>query len=296
MSDKGRSGAVVTGAIVVVTVAVAGTGPVTGSVAHAGGATPVPPAAVAAVASPVAPGAAAAAPQHDPRAVEIAEAVLERMGGRDAWNATRHLRWHFFGNRVHYWDKWTNDVRIFSPARADDPDTERDEAQPATLWLMNIDSLEGRVWRDGQEVTDPAALDELLTRGHQIWVNDSYWMFMPYKLLDPGVSLTHAGPGQMADGRAAQVLELTFDEGVGYTPDNKYLVYVADDSGLVEQWDYFQDASDPEPGITTPWTGWERFGEILLATSRGRDADWNIAVFEELPAAVYSDPDLEELP
>jgi hypothetical protein len=227
-----------------------------------------------------------AAQEVDGEARAIAESVLEAMGGRDAWNATRYVSWNFFGRgRQHYWDKWTGDVRIESPAGEN-----RDgSARPATLTLMNINTHAGRAWRGGEEITG-AELDEMLDSGWAAWVNDSYWMFMPYKLLDPGVNLTYVGEDIMADDREADVLQMTF-ESVGVTPNNRYLVYVARDSGLVEQWSYFANRDDAEPGFTRPWTGWQRFGQILLSTDRGNGADWNIAVHDELPAALFTDPD-----
>jgi hypothetical protein len=115
-------------------------------------------------------------------------------------------------------------------------------------------------------------------------------MFMPYKLLDPGVVLTYVGNQPMADGRSSEVLQLTF-ESVGLTPQNRYLVFVASDTGLVEQWSYFRDAADTEPGFTAAWERWQRFGNIMLATGHGRDADWDIAVFSDLPASVFESPD-----
>ena len=215
------------------------------------------------------------AEDSDGRAVEIARQVMERMGGQENWDRTRYISWTFFGRNTHYWDKWTGNHRIESEKR---------------LVLMNINTLEGRVWEDGQEINDPDALQQELGRGHRTWVNDSYWLLMPYKLLDPGVTLKYKGEDQIAGGRNADVLELTF-ENVGYTPQNRYLVYVARDTELVEQWLYFENASDEEPGFTLPWTRWRRFGNVMLSTDRGRGFDWKIAVYDELPASVFTSPD-----
>ena len=55
--------------------------------------------------------------------------------------------------------------------------------------------------------------------------------------------LRDLGEGRTADGRAADVLELTF-AGVGDTPQNKYHVWVPRDSGLVEQWAFCSTAAD----------------------------------------------------
>lgn len=220
----------------------------------------------------------------EPEARAIAETVLERMGGRDAWDATHYVSWTFFGGRQHVWDKWTGDIRIDAP-EGENRDGSR---RPARLTLMNINTREGRVWLDGVEVPHAQA-GEYLEQGWGAWVNDSYWAFMPWKLLDPGVNLRYVGEDLMADDRQADVLELTF-ESVGVTPQNRYLVYVARDSGLVEQWSYFADRDAEEPGFTMPWADYERFGSILLATDHGRGSDWNFAVHDSVPEGLFTDP------
>ncbi len=218
----------------------------------------------------------------DARSVELAESVMERMGGSDAWAATRFVKWKFFGRRVHYWDRHTGGIRIEAPAREKDGVVER----PEMLILMNIRSKAGRAWSGGEELAADA-LKEALQAGHEWWVNDSYWMFMPYKLLDPGVTLAYKGARKMEDGREADVVDMTFGDGVGYTPKNRYEVFVARDTGLIEQWSFFAEASEEEPRFTMPWSDWEPFGKIRLATDHGRGIDWEIAVYDELPKSVF---------
>ncbi len=217
----------------------------------------------------------------DPRAIEIADRVMAAMGGRQAWDATRFLRWRFFGRRLHVWDKHSGDIRV------EGVDSDTDEPY---VVLMNLHTLEGRAWRAGREVTAEEELAELLDLGEAVWINDSYWMFMPYKLKDSGVTLKYAGEGTMADGRAAELLELTFRE-VGRTPENKYHVYVANDSSLVEQWDFYAKAADAEPRFMVPWGNWQRYGQILLSDDRGERGHSEIAVFAELPESVFSSPE-----
>jgi hypothetical protein len=217
----------------------------------------------------------------DPRAIEIADRVMAAMGGRQAWDATRFLRWRFFGRRLHVWDKHSGDIRV------EGVDSETDEPY---VVLMNLHTLEGRAWRAGREVTAAEELAELLDLGEAVWINDSYWMFMPYKLKDSGVTLEYVGQGTMADGRAADVLELTFCE-VGRTPENKYHVYVAKDSSLVEQWDFYAQAADSEPRFRVPWGNWQRYGQILLSDDRGERDQSEIGVFAELPASVFESPE-----
>ena len=226
---------------------------------------------------------ATAGAASDPKALEIAGTVMDKLGGQQSWDGTRFVKWNFFGRRTHYWDKGTGNIRIESPAGAG-----RDgERRPERLILMNVRTKQGRVWEDGQELLDPDRKAEGLQQGHEIWINDSYWMFMPYKLRDPGVTLRYGGEKALEDGRPADVLDLTFDD-VGYTPENRYEVYVARDTGRIEQWSFFAEAADAEPRFSMPWADWRQFGKIWLATNHGRDADWGIAVYDTLPESVFS--------
>src|SRR5262245_54374320 len=139
------------------------------------------------VVAQVAPSRVGAA--SDPSAVALANSVMQHMGGKQAWDKTRFLRWNFFGRRLHHWDRWTGDVRIEAKDR---------------VMLLNLGTKNGHVFDKGVEITDPTARRQALEEAYEIWVNDSYWLIMPYKLLDPGVNLKSLGPSKMADGRHTQ--------------------------------------------------------------------------------------------
>ena len=225
----------------------------------------------------------------DARAIAIADAVMEKMGGRKAWDDTRYIAWKFFGFRMHYWDKHTGDIRV---------EFEREGVR--TVVLANLNTKKGTAWIDGKEITDKEELSGMMDRAKSWWINDAYWLVMPYKLKDSGVTLKYAGEKDMENGRAADVLVLTFDS-VGNTPENKYEVFVAKDSGLVEQWAYFRTAADEEAGMTTPWQNWERHGSILLSADRGMrqgrpSRHTDVGVFKTLPESVFTDPGPVDFP
>jgi len=197
------------------------------------------------------------------------------MGGVAAWERTRFVHWNYFGRRRHWWDRETGDVRI----EVDD-----------VVFLMNVRNRRGRVFRAGEEVTDIGRLKLLLSQCYEMWSNDSYWMFMPFQLFDPGVVLHLVGTSELQAGRPADLLEVTF-EGRAHRPHARYLVHVARDTGLVEAWDYYVDRGDAEPEFAAvPWSHWERFRGILLATQHGQGADWEVAVYGSLEASVFQDP------
>lgn len=228
---------------------------------------PAPPA------NPPAPGFDA---QHsDPRAIAIADEVMLAQGGRRAWDETRVIRWTFFGRRTLTWDKWTGDVRIEWLKR------------PLSI-LVNVNTGAGKVQLDSVEQTHPDSLAKYLDLGKKVWINDSYWLVMPFKLKDSGVTLKHLGDSATADGRPADWLQLTF-AGVGVTPDNKYQVWVDQQSRLVTQWAYFEKAADEKPQILNPWADYQRYGNILLAGDRGQDRGvlTPIEVFDAPPVGVF---------
>ena len=207
------------------------------------------------------------------QAIAVAEATMLAMGGYPAWDQARYITWRFFGRHLHIWDKWTGDIRF---------------EQDGLTVLMNIHTKQGRAFRDG----DPLIEDELrvaLEQGYRAWINDSYWLVMPYKLKDSGVTLTYSGTDQSADGREADMLELRFTN-VGVTPENKYRVWVDRESRLVSQWAFYADAKDTEPRFIGPWQNWQRHGRIMLSDSRGQRSHTDVAVLSKLPASVLSDP------
>ena len=110
---------------------------------------------------------------------------------------------------------------------------------------------------------------------------------MPYKLKDTGVTLRYRGLEATEDGRPAEVVELTFED-VGVTPQNKYEVWIDQESRLVTQWAFYRDAADAEPRFTGPWTNWQRHGPILLSDGRGERGHTGVAVFDELPESVFT--------
>lgn len=209
----------------------------------------------------------------DPEAVLIADQVMKAMGGRDAWDNTRHLRWNFFGFRTLFWDKWSGDVRIEIPSSD-------------TRILLNVNDDTGRVWRNGSEMTQPDSVAKYVQQGKSIWINDSYWLVMPYKLKDSGVTLSYLGTEETDEGNEADKLELRF-QNVGVTPDNKYYVWVDKETNLVTQWAYFRQYDMETPNFKGSWTDYTRYDGILLSGGRGDRQISDIAVFMELPPAVY---------
>lgn len=212
----------------------------------------------------------------DPAAVELADSVMAAMGGRDNWDNTRFISWNFFGRRNLVWDKQQGDVRIESL-----PDS--------TVYLVNINDLKGRVRVKDQELTEPDSLKKMLEKAKSIWINDSYWLVMPFKLKDTGVTLKYLGEDTILTGEKCNVLELTFNN-IGDTPENKYRVYVDLKDNLVKQWAYFKEASQDSASQIWPFDNYKRYGNILLSADRSDNrGPRNVRIDEKLPRKVFTE-------
>lgn len=193
----------------------------------------------------------------DAKAISIADEVMLAMGGRKAWDETRYLKWNFFGSRIHVWDKQTGDLVIKGIRDTFDI-------------RMNILTNKGKVNFKGNVLTEQDSLQKYLNKGKSMWINDSYWVFMPHKLKDSGVTLKYVKKDTTQNGRSSDVLSLSFEE-VGDTPENMYYVYVDDSTRLVSQWDFYRTSKDSTAQFKTPWGDYRQYDRLLLSGSRGGD-------------------------
>jgi len=229
-------------------------------------------------------------PSSDPKAVAIAERVMEALRGWKAWEGTRFIRFDFAveregkagSTRSHTWDRHTGRYRLDGKTQEGDP----------FVVLMNVNTREGGAWRKGARVEGEEAA-KMLERGYAAWVNDTYWLLMPYKMRDPGVILASDGE-ETAGGDTWDKVALTF-EGVGLTPKDKYWVYVSRKTGLVDRWEYILKGG-PGPATRWDWKGWRRYGGIMLAPERLNPKDGArihfpvLEVPETVPDSTFAEP------
>ena len=210
----------------------------------------------------------------DPEAIQLADSVMAAQGGRKNWDDTRYISWNFFGNRKLLWDKATGNVRV-------------DYLKEDKKVLVNINTGEGKVYKDGAEVTQPDSVAKYVQQAKEAWINDSYWLVMPFKLKDSGVTLKYLGEETTQAGKPADVLQLTFDK-VGVTPENRYKVYIDKETNLVSQWAYFKNANDPEPAFVMPWQDYQTYGKLKLSGDRGQAHITDIKVLDEVPESAFT--------
>jgi hypothetical protein len=245
---------------------------------------------LSALAAAVVPVLLAAGPlpgeMRDPKAMEIAKSLMNAMGGEDAWDNVQFVRYDFIVsmggktkvNRSHLWDKWNGRYRLES--------TTRDGKSQVVLF--NVGDRQGEVYVDGAKIGG-AAKDEALKRAYGAFINDMYWLAMPWKWLDSGVSLQYLGPSEHA-GKVCDVVELSFND-VGLTPGDRYRAFVSPETHLMTRWEYTLQS-----GNKGAWS-WEygTHNGVMLAANHinAEGASINmgeVAVLGEVEDGFFTDP------
>lgn len=93
------------------------------------------------------------------------------------------------------------------------------------------------------------------------WVNDSYWLMAPLKVLDRGVHRKYEGTKEI-DGGTFEMLRLSFDQ-IGLTPNDQYILYIDPKTKLVHSWDYIPKS---DTVMHAMWDNYQTFGGLTLAT------------------------------
>ncbi len=208
----------------------------------------------------------AAAPEGETRdagAVAWAKKELAASGG-DAWEKARYIVFDFsvdFGERkagpyTHRWDRYTGRYRVDVPG---------DKGYTA-YFNVNApkDPKSTAVLRNGAKL-DAAETEKLLANAYGRFINDTYWILAPLKVLDPGVSLADEGDGTF-DGKKVHVIKLSFEH-VGLTPGDVYKHFLDAETGLMLGWEYQLQGTQPPP-TRWRWVDTARYGGLLLSTRK----------------------------
>jgi hypothetical protein len=223
--------------------------------------------------------------RRDAKAEELAHTVMTAMGGEKAWYGAHFVRFDFIVNaggktvadRSHLWDKMTGRYRI--------DDKTKDGKPRATFF--NVNDKHGDVYVEGKKV-EGAAAAKAVKDGYEAFINDMYWLAMPWKWLDQGVNLQYLG-AKTRGSESGEVVRLTFDH-VGLTPGDRYDAFVSSQSHLMTHWDYKLQSGD-----TGAWD-WEYgdYGGLKLAKNHtGAKMSINmgdVRVMDTVDDSYFKDP------
>ncbi len=217
--------------------------------------------------------APAAAQSADTRAAAVVDEMMKAMGGPEAWERARYLRFDWVVEREsqqiayvrHLWDRYEGRYRVEW--------TTREGVKLAVLF--NVNTRAGKVLVNGEPARDEDE-QKYLDAAYQRFINDSYWLLMPWKLKDPGVNLEYAGQTE-AGGEKYDLLHVSFGQ-VGLTPGDQYWAYINRRTHLMDRWAYFlQDEREKkgapalDKGTPWEWSDWrDAGGGLRLACERTR--------------------------
>jgi hypothetical protein len=196
---------------------------------------------------------------------DVARRALDAQAG-PAWENARYFAFTFNVDREgkiaasfpQQWDRYTGDYHV----------TGKDQKGDAFVITMNVNTMKGKAWKNGVEAT-AAELPDMMLFGYRRFINDTYWLLMPLKMMDPGVHRTLDGERSDACGRKWDVVKLSFDQGVGLTPGDVYWAWVNHDTGIVEQWDMKLQGTKPEDApVAVKFHEFRRIGNVLISTAR----------------------------
>jgi hypothetical protein len=169
----------------------------------------------------------------DPKALAVADKVLEAAGGAARWASAKQLRWSQVvmndGKQViageQAWDRWEG--RHHARAKRDDGDIVVMRPLYAEGGQAFVDA-EGKGLRKIESGTV-----ESLAAARERWEFDTTALFMPFLLEEPGTKIVYEAERNGEDGKPHDVLVVTFPKDP--TRTSVYRVEVSRETNLIDR-------------------------------------------------------------
>jgi hypothetical protein len=169
----------------------------------------------------------------DPKALAIADKVIEASGGAARWNAAKQLRWSevimLDGKPVidgeQAWDRW--EARHHARAHKGDGDivVMRRVYEAGGDAFLDVSGKGLRKLESGSEESVEAA--------RQRWEFDTAVLFMPFLLEEPGTKLVYEAERNGEDGKPHDVVVVTFPSDP--TRPSVYRIEVSRETNLIDR-------------------------------------------------------------
>ncbi len=174
------------------------------------------------------------------KADQLAQKVLAAVN-HEAYAKTNYFRWSFPRGHHYFFDKQNNKAII-----------EWDDHKV----VMQLDTQEGQVFSGQKIVEDEDQRKKLLNKAWSLWCNDSFWMFAPFKVLDPGTTRKIV----LEEGKEALLVEY---ESGGVTPGDSYL-WILDENFRPTGYKMWTSII-PVKGMYASWENWEQHNGAYYA-------------------------------
>lgn len=225
-----------------------------------------------------APRAAAGIETSTRTADQLALAAFRAAGG-DKLGDVAELEFHFV---VYDGDTKKSDVHHRWDLRGKrDRVTWKDREGVERDGVIDLETKKARGTVGGKPEADPGAKGNLAERLYGRWVNDTYWLILPLKVLDPGVHREHEGTREHG-GKKYEILRLTFDH-VGLTPGDTYWLFVEPATKRIERWEMVLEGDKPPPAGFS-FEAHQKLGPLELALDHRSDDGKRRIAFEGVTA------------
>jgi hypothetical protein len=133
-------------------------------------------------------------------------------------------------------------------------------------WNPKTNDVEYRSESDTILYNRDAQLDSLALSADQKFINDSYWLLAPYKLVwDTGTTFSdQKNVLAPISKQELNKLTITYSDQGGYTPGDAYDLYYGNDF-TIREW-VFRQGNSEQPTMMTTWEDIEKVGRLKLAT------------------------------
>lgn len=220
------------------------------------------------------------APEPDDPARSLVERAVEAHGGMDAWRQLEDVTWRETITRFDNGETAEVTVRkIFYKKKPSGNTMMRIEQEGGAIEHVDEDyrvhqgTPEGVavIGNDGEEAwyeVDgvPQRSEEARRSARYVTQAFKYWFGLPFKLLDAGTRLRLLEPREV-DGRRFNLLEVTFEEGVGDTPRDRFVYWFDDETGRIGEIRFWRvgRVDRPRRGV---WSHYVQVGGVWKETLR----------------------------
>jgi len=182
----------------------------------------------------------------DPAAIQLADSVMQALGGRSNWDKVRFVTWKSAdGSVTYYWDKQERRARV-------------EDQNDASVALLNLASGETKAQVNNSD--DPAKAAAAKTA----FSKALYELALPFLTKSKDFSLQYMGEDTLAKQRYNSLVVIPKDSTAG-----RYKLFVDKREKLVRYWSFYPAASNAA-AFVLPFDNYQKQNEVLISANRSQ--------------------------
>ena len=232
--------------------------------------------------------------QQQPSADDITRRAVDILGGSDAMQRARYFSFTFqlekdgkvVDSFPQKWDRFTGEYEVSG---------RRPDGLPFDV-TINLKTKRGHGSIPSRPVTNNTEFQKLYELAYSRFINDTFWLLMPLRMVDPGAHRTYDGERTDTCGHTWDLVKVTFDQGVGMPPPGIYWAWINRNSGVVEQWDMqLQGMKTDDPPVEVIFHDYRRIAGLLISFRkevRGKGQTVrldNLQILPDVPKGAFKD-------